>query len=370
MKTKKKMNTAVKAILIILGVAAVIVAAGAIGSLSVANKYLDKIEKVTPEEIETIPPEEEDFETDYFCEEITDPDPVTTEISDLVSDPSAADETDDGSVIYTYPAETMRPEDVKWQNVKDLANDSNIVNIILVGQDRRPGEKRARSDSMILCSINTKTGKVSLISFLRDLYVQIPGYSDNRLNVAFAFGGFPLMYEAFYKNFGIKISGGFWVDFDAFKEIIDILGGVDITLTAAEANWIAPDKLKEGVNHLDGKYALAYSRIRKLDSDFGRTSRQRTVLTAIYSKFRNSDLNTLMELLDKVLPYMATDMSNTDILSLAAKVLPKLTSIELSTHTVPANDAYKSAIIRGMMVLVPDLNKINNDLMTEYLPLS
>ena len=101
-----------------------------------------------------------------------------------------------------------------------------------------------------------------MLSFLRDLYVQIPGgYSDNRLNAAYAFGGFPLMADTFYANFGITIDGFFEVDLAGFRSIVDILDGVDVTLTAREAEVVGVGS-EEKLYHLNGKEALSYAQIR------------------------------------------------------------------------------------------------------------
>ena len=132
----------------------------------------------------------------------------------------------DTSEEITY----IHPDDVEWDFIEPLEDD-HLINILLVGQDRREGEGRQRSDTMILCSINLETGETSLISFLRDLYVQIPGgYSDNRLNATYAFGGFDLLDATLTENFGVSIDGNFEVDFTGFEAIIDMVGGIDIEL--------------------------------------------------------------------------------------------------------------------------------------------
>lgn len=163
---------------------------------------LDKINKVS-DTIDIIPPEQEDFETD-----------TSNEPQDIIE---------------------FKPEEVDWSEIEPFLDD-DLINILLVGQDRREGQGRQRSDSMILCSINPDTKQISMISFLRELYVQIPGgYSDNRLNAAYVFGGFPLLTDTLHTNFGVSIDGCFEVDFSCFQSVIDILGGVDITLTDKEA---------------------------------------------------------------------------------------------------------------------------------------
>ncbi len=298
----------------------------------IGSSYLNKINRVS--DVVTIPAEEEDFETD----------------------------------VHRDSVEVIEPESVEWDDPYYNMSDDHLVNILLVGQDRRPGEGRQRSDSMIICSFNPKTNEVAMISFLRDLYVQIPGYSDNRLNAAYAFGGFPLLKETLYYNFALSVDGCIEVDFNGFTGVINAVGGVDINLTAQEAKIIG-DGAKEGVSHLDGDHALMYARIRKLDSDFGRTSRQRNVLNALFKKVKNSSVSELLALVDTVLPMVTTDMSNSQITSLAMKYAPALAKLQITTYSIPFDGSYKNAMIRGMYVLVPDLEVIRKKLFEEYLPM-
>lgn len=268
--------------------------------------------------------------------------------------------------VYNENLEELAPEDVEWNN-SELYDDSKLVNILVVGQDGRDAEGRTRTDTMILLSFNPETNEASMISFLRDLYVQIPGRSDNRLNSAYVFGGFSLLKNTFKANFDINIDGCVKIDFEGFEDVIDILGGVDIELTAAEAKIIG-DGAHEGVSHLDGDHALMYARIRKLDSDFGRTQRQRNIVTAVFNKVKKSSVSDLLKLVDTVLPYISTDMSNAQIAKLAVKYAPSLASLKISTYSVPADGTYQNAMIRGMAVLVPDLYKIKQLLFEEYMP--
>lgn len=267
---------------------------------------------------------------------------------------------------YNDNLEIIDPEDVDWYN-KELYNDDKLVNILVVGQDGREAEGRTRTDAMILLSFNPETNEASMISFLRDLYVQIPGRSDNRLNAAYVFGGFSLLKSTFRENFNINIDGCFKIDFEGFEDVIDILGGVDIELTAEEAKIIG-DGAHQGVSHLDGDHALMYARIRKLDSDFGRTARQRNVVTAIFNKVKKSSVSELLRLVDVVLPYLSTDMSNAQIMRIAIKYAPSLASLKISTYSIPAEGTYKNASIRGMAVLVPDLYETKKLLFEEYMP--
>lgn len=263
----------------------------------------------------------------------------------------------------------ITPEDIEWNGDKFKADDDDkLFNILLIGQDRRPDEGRQRSDAMILCSFNYETNELAMISFLRDLYVQIPGYSDNRLNAAYVYGGFPLITQTFEKNFGVSVDGCLEVDFDSFEQIIDILGGVEIELTAAEAQIIGGDA-HEGTCHLNGEQALTYTRIRKIDSDFQRTERQRDLLSSMFVKMKDCTLPELMELVNEILPLMATDMTDEDLLSFAASFASSLSELKIENYGVPSDGNYKNATINGMAVLVPDLYEIKKLIFEEYLPL-
>ena len=328
MATKKKSKKGTKAFVAIILVLLTVF----LSVVAVANHYLNKINRVG--DVEPIPADQEDFETDVY-------------------DPSL---------------EVIDPDSVDWNDGNYNGKDDHLINILLVGQDRRPGQGRQRSDSMILCSYNPKTNQLSMISFLRDLYVQIPGFSDNRLNAAYVFGGFPLLKETLNKNFGVTVDGCVEVDFNGFKSAINLIGGVDVELTAAEAK-IVGDGATAGVCHLDGDHALIYARIRKLDSDFGRTSRQRNVLNAVFRKIKNLGVGELLGLVDELLPIISTDMTNTQITSLAVKYAPALAGLNIQTYSVPPKGAYKNAMIRGMAVLVPDLYSIKKAIFEEYLPM-
>jgi len=254
--------------------------------------------------------------------------------------------------------EWMNPDDILWpEDDNGVIRDKNIINILLIGQDRRPGESRARSDSMMILSINRKTGSVRIISLMRDMYVQIPGYSDNRINASYAFGGMKLLNDTIRKNFLLHIDGNIEVDFDGFTQGIDTIGGVEISLTKREAEHLRsrgfPNAV-EGKNHMDGKMALAYSRIRKIGDDFGRTERQRNVILSAVQKIRGASIPQMIALANKVLPFVTTDMSNDQIMSLVL-IAAQADLNNIEQHRIPVDGSYKNARIRGMSVLVPDL---------------
>lgn len=243
---------------------------------------------------------------------------------------------------YTGPAFnegdiTMPTEDA------EVIESENIVNILLLGQDRRGGTKNSLTDVMMLCSINKETKTLTMTSFLRDLYLKIPGHRRNdKLNVAYPVGGFDMINATLEVNFGVKVDGNVEVDFSQFAKIIDLLGGVDIELTGAEAGHLNSDGfwLKSGMNHLNGEEALAYARIRAIDSDFQRTNRQRNVITAIVNQFRNASLGQLTDTLTAALGMVTTNMTDAEIMRYAVELAPLLKDLQVVSQHIPVEGTY------------------------------
>lgn len=251
----------------------------------------------------------------------------------------------------------------------NIGEDDNIINILLVGQDRRPGQGRQRSDSMILCTFNKEAKTLTMTSFMRDLYVEIPDHGGNRLNAAYAFGGFELLDATLKKNFGVHIDGNVEVDFDEFTTIIDMLGGVDIELTEAEVEFLNSEynwTLEPGMTHMNGELALAYARIRKVGNDFGRTDRQRRVLSCLIENYKNQKVTRLLPVLEKILQTLTTDLSDADILGYVWNLFPLLSDASIQSQRIPGNGLYTDETIRGMMVLVPDL-EANREILRQTL---
>lgn len=244
---------------------------------------------------------------------------------------------------------------------------SDIINILLIGQDRREGDQLARSDSMILCTFHKKTKQLTMTSFLRDLYVQIPGFPPNRINAAYAQGGTSLLTATLKQNFGLHIDGSVEVDFSQFSGVIDLLGGVEIELRQDEANVInleTGSTLGPGKQTLNGAQALAYSRIRKLDSDgdFSRTGRQRKVLQALLDSYKDIRMSDLVPLLSKVLPMITTDLDNGKLLMCALEILPILPQAQIRSQHIPAAGTYTDQTIDGMWVLCADMEAVRHSL--------
>lgn len=243
-------------------------------------------------------------------------------------------------------ATLVMPEDVQWGQADKVEASEHIFNILLIGQDRRPGEVRARSDTMMLITINTKDYTLTMTSFLRDLYVQIPGYSPNRLNVPYVLGGFNLLADSMEANFGIRPDRFVEVDFDGFKAVIDAVGGVDIDLTGAEASYMNKQGLGPvtvGINHLNSEQALAYARNRSVggSGDFARTQRQRNVISAIFEKSRNLDLLQINELMLSLTDVITTNLTSAEIMSYVVQFYPKLQQLASPESVrIPADGTY------------------------------
>ena len=261
-------------------------------------------------------------------------------------------------------APSIDENEVDWGEVyQTIGGDDSIVNIMLIGQDRRPGEARARSDSMILVTFNKAKKTITMTSFMRDLYLDLPnGYRDDRINVAYYLGGMELLDKTLYESFGVIVDANVEVDFDQFQYIIDLLGGVEIELTESEARYIdkkmGGDYVEPGVQILNGREALWYARNRSSGgtSDFGRTDRQRTVLMALMEAYKGQNTLDMLGLVDDILPMVTTDLSKSEVIDYVWALYPMLAECEVITQRIPVDGGYYNANVRGMAVLMPDMD--------------
>lgn len=258
-------------------------------------------------------------------------------------------------------------------NSTEIPYNNNVFNILLIGTDDRETVQGSRSDAMILCSINKETKSITLTSFMRDCYVEIPNHGNNRLNAAYAFGGTQLLIDTIEQNFKIEIDRYAKVDFFAFMDIVDAVGGVDIDLSEdeirvlnlylGEVNEILNEQGTDsisgpaGVYHLNGKQALAYSRNRYTgNSDFSRTQRQRNVLNAIKESVKDCSIIELNNLLNTILPYITTDLTEGECLSLLLDA-PSYLSNDMASNRIPYDGAYSGVTINKMAVLSLDFKE-------------
>lgn len=252
---------------------------------------------------------------------------------------------------------------------------AQAMNILLIGVDTLGEETKGRSDTMLLVRADPDSGAIRMVSFLRDLYVSIPGAGKTRLNAAYFYGGEELLKQTLSDNFGVSVDRTVTVHFSMLADLVDQLGGVELEVTEAERrqlNSLLDDYNAScglsgghleaaGLQRLSGRQALCYSRIRKIDSDFQRTSRQQAVITAMMKQASELGYWELLKLALANLPHVQTDLSFTDIVTLAP-LATRLGEMELQTARVPFDGAYRDETIDGMMVLVPDLQRCRTQL--------
>lgn len=258
-------------------------------------------------------------------------------------------------------------------NSTPIISDKNVYNILLIGSDTRSKDDRGRSDAMIIVSINKKTKKIVATSILRDIYIQIPGKkNNNRINTAYAYGGASLLLDTIKQNFKIDIDKYVSINFYAFMDVIDAIGGVSINVKKDEIkvmndyirglnqllniNIEQDIIIEEGTYNLNGKQALGYARNRYVGTDFERTARQRRVLEQVFNKIKGLNLIELNELLNIILPQVTTNLTEGEIFSLILG-LPSYTNYSVEQWSVPVIGSYQFLRIRGMDVIGIDFEK-------------
>ena len=188
---------------------------------------------------------------------------------------------------------------------------SGYRNIVLFGIDDADGYI-GRSDCIIIFSINQQTKKVRMTSIYRDTYVEVPGHDYTKINHAFAYGKAPLAMSTINRNLDLNITEYVTINFQVVKNIVDLVGGVKIDVTSKEATQI-PGITSAGTYNLTGEQALAYGRIRKIDTDYQRTERMRTVIDKVFSKVKKMSPLEMNKIADKILPEIHTNITKAEI---------------------------------------------------------
>jgi len=323
----KKPRKGLKVVLIILGVIVGLVAIALLGGYLYLRSMLDLVN--TPEE--TLPP--------------TAPTTIATDPAD--------------------PSEESVPETTE-QTWPQIVSDQNVTTIMLVGVDSRYGEENNLSDTMIMCTINRETKTLTMTSILRDVYVPLPAYAGhgagrNRINVCYnlgtnwtgsAKGGMEMLALCVEQNFGIHIDHTVQVGFDSFETIVDMMGGVEIDLTEAEAKFLTEEigyvgDMEPGLQTLTGIEALGYARIRKIDSDFARTDRQRKVINSLLSKCKSMNLWDLHKLATGMMPLITTDMTTDQMINYIWEFLPMLADLQIVSQQIPLEKSELQTVVPG-----------------------
>lgn len=274
-------------------------------------------------------------------------------------------------------------EDLQFNNESSgiLLNDPYVLNIMLFGTDRYGDE--GLSDTMILLSIDNRHQKIKMTSFLRDTYISIPGVCSHKLNYAYAVGGAALSIQTIESNYGIQIDRYATVNFSTFKEIVDIMGGVELYVTGEEIDYInaqvahngQSDYLyaSEGMVTLNGQQSLWYARNRGgyyngmsfSGDDWDRTDRQRKFLEAVITNLKeDASLTEIVQIVNKVGPMVTTNLKKTEIQSLVANAMTYL-KYDIEQCHMPSDGnwsyGYNEA---GSVILVDDWYQVRRDLAT------
>ena len=275
----------------------------------------------------------------------------------------------DGDQIEMYQAEID----------ESLANSLEKVNqmqhILLLGIDARPGETTGRTDTMIILTVDTDTKTIRLMSLMRDIIVAIPGYDNNRLNAAYVFGGADLLLQTIENNFGIHIEHYVGVNFSMLADLIDQIGGLTLTVESEyymdrinavikEDNKVLGIDTNDGLltqpgeQLMTGKQAQAYARYRygTSDGDFGRTARQREVITKIFYKLADMSVVELAAIAAANIDNVVTNLTLQDMMALAPALI-SLKDATIAELRIPVDNGYSFQTVRGMSVIVPDRTK-------------
>ncbi len=301
----------------------------------------------------------------------------------LVSTLAYAEEEDD-PILYDPEEEVGFEDSLDQLLVEERAKVSEMRNLLLIGIDARPGEETGRSDTMIIVTLDPDGNTIKLTSIMRDLYVEIPGYKNNRINAAYVFGGPELLMKTIEANFGVHIENYIAVNFSMLGSLIDAIGG--LTLNVESGYYVdrinAVIKMDNKVLGIDvndgllknageqlmtGKQAQAYARYRygTKDGDFGRTVRQREVITRIFDKLSSMTALQLMRLVVDNASQVYTNLAVADLAAFAP-VLISMKGAEIAELRLPVDGSYKSRTVSGMSVLVPDRGK-NMDALLDFL---
>ncbi len=318
----------------------------------------------------------------------SEPEPEDTDTEIEISEPVETEET--SVTVSTEPQETLEKvvntpsnttsTEIKYnpnasfgtsENVvsvygktsiyKVAQKDPDVKNILILGTDSRDVTlDRGRSDVTMIASYNSKDGSLKLISLLRDSLVPIEGVGWNRINTAYFYGGVGLAINTVNQLYDLDIQEFIVIDFGGVKNFIEYIDGVDLELTAEEAELYSiytGRTIEPGMNHLDPSLALTHMRNRSIGTDFGRTKRQRDTIIAVAKKIMNEkSLTDLYDITNYAFSLIKTNISATSLLSLATSVLSNGDSLSISTENVPFSDSYQFAWYNGMSIISYDIS--------------
>ena len=254
----------------------------------------------------------------------------------------------------------------------DVIMDKSVYNVIIAGVDRDDESWNGNADSMMLVSLNNDQKRASVISLMRDTYVEIPGHDYNKLNASYAYGGGPLLCDTVEENYRIPVERYAAVDFEDLVDIVDALGGVELEWTANEievANGYIKDMCERvldipyeehaileepGMLLSDGVQAVAYARNRFVgNSDYTRTQRQRYVIQQMVAKIKTLSSTQLLGFVQKVLPLVTHNLPESEIWALVWDA-PAILKYDIVMDRVPYDGQYSEIDVSGQGMLVPN----------------
>ena len=247
-------------------------------------------------------------------------------------------------------------------------------NILLLGTDSRTSVTDTRTDTMIILSLNARSNEIRMTSLMRDIWVDVPGHGGAKLNAACVYGGPELTLQTINQNFGMDIQFYVEVNMQCLAQIVDALGGIRMDVSDSEAKainklfaddrnahdentYFAGDSVSAGSQVLlNGKYALAFVRIRSMDNDYVRTDRQRQMLVAIAKDLQQKDLLSLGAIITGMLQYVKTNLTFDEIMAIAG-VCMGASLDDLPELRLPAEGTYQSGTFNGTWCIKPDFEE-------------
>lgn len=272
---------------------------------------------------------------------------------------------------YRSGLELANTTKVTQEDFTGDAIEGTIENYLLLGIDTR-GEERSRTDTMMLLSWNTATNDIKLVSFMRDIYADIPNHQSYKLNTAYYLGGVQLLKDTLGNMFGVPIHHYALIDFQNFESLVDILApnGVEIEVEKDMSEKIGVT-LTQGVHRLNGKELLGYARFRQdAKGDFGRVARQQKVIEALKNEILSTqNIVHLPKFLGAAQGYVTTDFSSAGEMLQVLKLVSKgKVTIEKATVPIEGSYSFKNFSHAGSSIVID--KQMNKDFLSEFLGIS
>ncbi|MGM0904504.1 MAG: LCP family protein [Bacillota bacterium] len=257
-----------------------------------------------------------------------------------------------GYLTFQYQEGVSMAEPVEQHQEYEFNGEKNLdkVNVLLMGVDARPDEGRSRTDSIMVAQYDPKEGSSKVISIMRDIYTEIPGYKNYKINTAFYLGGPELLRETLKHDFDLDIEYFALIDFTGFEKMVDALApdGIEIDVEKKMSANIGVS-LEPGLQRLNGKELLGYARFRKdAEADFGRVRRQQQVINALKGELLSvNGVAKLPKLLGTAQSYVHTNLQRGELLNIMQSVAfhpPE----RLETLTIPIENSFSNVRYEGV----------------------